>query len=112
MTLSASALRSASPARLGCLAAGTIRRRLSTEVPQSESLLIADPLGLRVVDLNRPKALNALNGEMIATLLPLTATVAQAANATVTIETACVDCRRFPYQDYPTCYAHRVENRP
>jgi enoyl-CoA hydratase/carnithine racemase len=27
--------------------------------------------GLRVIDLNRPHALNALNGEMVATLLPL-----------------------------------------
>ena len=68
---SARALRSVSPARLGGAAASTICRRLSTEVPPSESLLIADPRGLRVVDLNRPKALNALNAEMIATLLPL-----------------------------------------
>ena len=40
-----------------------------TTVPQTESVLIANPPGLRVVDLNRPKALNALDGEMIATLL-------------------------------------------
>ena len=45
------------------------RRLLSTE--GIESVLISDPPGLRVVDLNRPKALNSLNAEMVATLLPL-----------------------------------------
>lgn len=35
------------------------------------SVLIANAPGLRVVDLNRPKALNALNAEMVDTLLPL-----------------------------------------
>jgi 3-hydroxyisobutyryl-CoA hydrolase len=38
---------------------------------QTDSVLIANAPGLRVVDMNRPKALNALNGQMVATLLPL-----------------------------------------
>jgi len=33
--------------------------------------MIAAPQGLRVVDLHRPKALNALNASMVSTLLPL-----------------------------------------
>ena len=33
--------------------------------------MISNPPGLRVVDLNRPKALNSLNSEMVATLLEL-----------------------------------------
>mmetsp|Transcript_36268 Transcript_36268/g.77342 ORF Transcript_36268/g.77342 Transcript_36268/m.77342 type:complete len:429 (-) Transcript_36268:348-1634(-) len=37
----------------------------------SDFLQIADPPGMRVVDLHRPAALNALNGEMVSTLLPL-----------------------------------------
>ena len=37
----------------------------------SESVLIAAPPRMRVVDLHRPAALNALNHEMVATLLPL-----------------------------------------
>lgn len=37
----------------------------------SNGLLMAAADGLRVVDLHRPKALNALNADMVATLLPL-----------------------------------------
>ena len=44
-------------------------RRLCTA--GSESVLIAAPSQMRVVDLHRPKALNALNSEMVSTLLPL-----------------------------------------
>ena len=50
----------------------TFARALS--VPQAgpgASVLIANAPGLRVVDLNRPDALNALNGEMVDTLTPL-----------------------------------------
>ena len=37
----------------------------------SEAVLIAAPPRMRVIDLHRPSALNALNHEMISTLLPL-----------------------------------------
>lgn len=37
----------------------------------SMSVLIAKPSRMRVVDLHRPEALNALNAEMVSTLLPL-----------------------------------------
>jgi len=47
-------------------------RRLSSESNVEASILIsAAAPGLRVVDLNRPKVLNALNREMVSTLLPL-----------------------------------------
>jgi len=46
-------------------------RGLCTHIPQSEHIMIAAPTGLRVVDLHRPSALNALNAEMVSTLLPL-----------------------------------------
>ena len=36
-----------------------------------ESVLIANPPAMRVIDLHRPAALNALNAEMVSTLLPL-----------------------------------------
>ena len=38
---------------------------------EEASLLMAAAPGLRVVDLNRPRALNGLTGEMVDTLLPL-----------------------------------------
>ncbi len=44
-------------------------RRLCTSA--SEAVLIAAPPMMRVVDLHRPAALNALNHEMVNTLLPL-----------------------------------------
>ena len=46
-------------------------RTLSAVPDATESLLIASPPGLRVVDLNRPAALNALDAEMVRVLLPL-----------------------------------------
>ena len=45
------------------------RRLMCTEV--SSQVLIASPPAMRVIDLHRPKALNALNSEMIDVLLPL-----------------------------------------
>ena len=50
--------------------AQTFRRYVSTAAG-SEAILIAAPPRMRVVDLHRPAALNALNSEMVATLLPL-----------------------------------------
>lgn len=49
------------------------RRLLSSEAASegSELVLISNPPGLRVIDLNRPQALNSLNAEMVGTLLPL-----------------------------------------
>jgi enoyl-CoA hydratase/carnithine racemase len=50
-------------------------RALSSEAsaaPEQEpELLIANAPGLRIIDLNRPKVLNSLNGAMVRTLLPL-----------------------------------------
>ena len=46
-------------------------RLLNSQPDGISSVLIADPPGMRVVDLNRPEALNALNAEMVSTLLPL-----------------------------------------
>ena len=49
-----------------------ITRALSGHTgPAGASVLIANAPGLRVVDFNRPEALNALNGEMVDTLGPL-----------------------------------------
>ena len=50
---------------------GVARRRGLCGIPVSEHLMIAAPTGLRVVDLHRPEALNALNASMVSTLLPL-----------------------------------------
>lgn len=50
------------------LSTRTLGRPLSVG---TESVLIADPPRMRVIDLHRPKALNALNAEMVETLLPL-----------------------------------------
>eukprot|EP00966_Prymnesium_polylepis_P047709 1105342-Prymnesium_polylepis.1 len=52
-------------------AAAARARCLCTKIPQTENIMIAAPTGLRVVDLHRPKALNALNASMVSTLLPL-----------------------------------------
>ena len=46
-------------------------RLLSSSPPETDQVLISNPPGLRVVDLNRPQALNSLNVEMINTMLPL-----------------------------------------
>ena len=62
--LGRSSLRLAPRLRLGA-------RPLCTEMSSTDALLIAAPPAMRCVDLNRPHTLNALNAEMVSTLLPL-----------------------------------------
>lgn len=45
--------------------------RLSSSAVETDQVLISNPPGMRVVDLNRPKALNSLNAEMVGAMLPL-----------------------------------------
>lgn len=47
------------------------RRSISAVIPDSDAIQIANPPGLRVVDIHRPDVHNTLNCEMLDCLLPL-----------------------------------------
>mmetsp|Transcript_18514 Transcript_18514/g.54874 ORF Transcript_18514/g.54874 Transcript_18514/m.54874 type:complete len:364 (-) Transcript_18514:284-1375(-) len=49
----------------------SLRPSLRRYCTETDAILMAAPPRMRVVDLHRPDALNALNSEMVATLLPL-----------------------------------------
>ena len=70
----------AAPAPCPAAAGANASRQLSStsadggaaaEQPPEPELLIANAPGMRIVDFNRPRALNSLNGQMVRTLLPL-----------------------------------------
>ena len=62
----------------------SLRPSLRRYCTETDAILMAAPPRMRVVDLHRPDALNALNSEMVATLLAVRAHASKPAPALAT----------------------------